>query len=291
MLRSYLASTASVAGDFPNRRRRAPLCDVIIASTQTEISEKLLPELNVAGADLERIHLLSRIDGAEFNAALERPRLATAADTLDEDVLVLVDLTTEAQSAAAIAANLSSTFNELKALAREIFNPVVVFLTAFNIRDLDRLLKTAELLASLPALNSVSLVTRENRFAKWLFVPVKNLVGHDARCLGFSIKSKSGRRGAPVATLEWSDKPVLPTTTQFLVAGDGPGRTPRKIAAAEEFLRQQIAAGPRAKEKLAAEANQVGISNRSLTHARNNLGIEADVVEVNGKRQEMWKLP
>ena len=275
VLRSYLAATASVAGDFPNRRRRSPLCDVIIVSTKTIISEKILPQLSAANADLERVKLLRRDDEADFVASKERPRMTAAADTLDEDVLLLIDLRTEAHSAAEMVGSLGNIFRELSALARGLQNPVVAMLTAVNLREPDQLLKVAEALAALPTLDSVSLVAREDRFKNWLFVPVKNLVGHDAPCFGFRIRVKPGKGGV-ASVIDWDAGTVLPASTKFLISVRRPTKKRNALIAAKKFLQERLRAGPVAIKVLRSDAAQAEIDEIALDRARKDLGIRTE---------------
>jgi len=264
---------------------------VIVASTHSAISERLLPQLTAANADLERVKFLRRDDEADFVASKERPRLAAAADTLEEDVLLLLDFGTEAHSAAEMVCSLGKTFRELNALARELHNPVVAMLTAFNLREPDQLSKTAEALAALPTLDSVSLVTRENRFANWLFVPVKNLIGHDAPCLGFRIRVKPGK-GSVASVIEWDAGPVLPASTKFLASGRRPTAKRNALIAGKEFLLERLRAGPVAVKVLKSDAAQAGISEIILNRARKSLKIRTYREDgIAGKGGQMWALP
>lgn len=74
-----VAARLSCGKDFPDGKNSLGACDVLILAAEDDPSDTIVPRLMVAGADLDRIHLLTGTDTAEYERGF----------ALDSDVQLL----------------------------------------------------------------------------------------------------------------------------------------------------------------------------------------------------------
>lgn len=206
--------------------------------------------------------------------------------------LLLIQLGSSSHSGVGLVSKYKNAFGDLYSIACELQVAVVLVMTANNLAEPPDVTRAAKALASLWTINSVAVVAREHFAAKWVFVPIKNLVGHDAPCLGFHIELKTGDSDIPAAVLVWDPEPASRPSTEFLLPVHRPRTKQSALAAAQEFLVQRLRAGPQAAKVVKSEAEQARISAITLRRACDTLKIKTyREGGIAGRGHQMWALP
>jgi len=271
-----LAAKASVGGDLPQSQGPVPITGTAIIASEIAVAERIRPELDAAGADLNRVHFLGdgKIGGLRvFEPILDTKAVVSAIRAACGIKLVLVELTVP-RIDAGIAQTYKGLFAAFYTIARELDLAIVLlFCPADGLTARKQIAQTAKPL--LQSMSAVGFITRETTSGRWVLVWTKNVVGHDALGIAFRIESAPIDSGGPAAVIAWDPDPVPATKTATLAnAGDEPNTTPSKLQRAKDFLNDQLSRGLVKVTKLERRAVAAGISKAALTLARKELGIE-----------------
>jgi putative DNA primase/helicase len=291
---AFLAATVSIGGEWPCHEGRAPLGNVIILSAEDDAGDTMRPRLEVANADLSRIHFLdiNQVKDGEnrrpFDILLDARTLEHAVRRFADVRLIIIDpitaflKSTGAQRAAA---------DRLKQLAANLGAAVVV--TA-------HLAKTARRSAITQVLGSVGLVavartillvTRERETDRRLFLMAETNIARSHTGLAFKIEPKTTPAGMQVSAVVW-DGPVKVSADEALTAATGTRTLQPALVDARDFLRILLAEGPVAAKAIRAEASDAGISYPSLRRAAEFLGVKARRIGgIAGRGSWIWELP
>lgn len=272
--------------DGPEPSRTEP-GNVIILSAEDGAGDTIRPRLEDAGADLSRVFLLT--------GSQEEPdvgiSMARDLDLLDEAArklspeLVIVDPLQAYLGPGVDMHRANETRPVLAALARfaERHGCAVVLVRHLTKSGADRAIYRG--LGSIDftgAARSVLRVGKDpNDQQKRILAHIKTNLGPPAVSLAFVIHN--GR-------FEWAGTSTV--TAEDMDAPDDP-EARSKVQEAIEFLREELADGPRLGEELIREARkQLDISDRTLKRAKAILGVESYRERGRGNRgQWYWSLP
>jgi putative DNA primase/helicase len=274
------AAKATVGGELPQTQGSVPIGDTAILAADGTVAERIRPQLDAAGADLNRIHFFGAVGNGvgvvkNFDPTADFKSFSTAVRANGSIKLVLVELTVPRIDAGMVE-NYKATFATFCTIAREQDLAVVLLLhPAGNPMARSQIAAAINVLSSWQGVGAVGFVTRENAGGRWLLVWAKNIVGHDAPGIAFQIEAKIMSSGVPAAVIVWDPKPVAATKTMRLldVGGESSGRR-SELQRAKDFFAAQIAKGPVKISKIEKRAAAVGINKATLTRARKELGIE-----------------
>ena len=301
-----MAATVSRGFDWPDGSACAP-GSALILSAEDGAGDTIVPRLMANGAELSRVHVIDGVRegvtgaGREVRRELCLPddidRLGAALKGIPEAALVIVD------PISAYLGSLDSHRNSevrgllslLSTLAAE-HNLAVVAISHLNKNTAgDALSRVTGSLAFVAAALSAWLVGKDSHGgARRLFVPLKNNLSRDQAGLAFefsptTIGTKSGAR-LPTTALLWLEGEVT-TTADEILAGSGAGRESGNLAEAEEFLSDVLAEGRLPSSEVRREAAETRISWRTLTRAKDNLGVTASRDKFGSGGRWFWTLP
>jgi len=266
---------------------------VIILSAEDDDEDTIRPRLRVAGADLDKVHILQAVRHAKpdgdttldhFSLATDVIALQDAVVSLEDVRLVIVD---------PISAYLGNTDSHVNAKVRGILAPLaqIAQILRFSVVALDHLSKSNR-----PALyrpNGSIAFTAAAR-AVWFFaknpddpaqhlmLPGKSNLAREQKGLSYTLIE-----GEPdIVAVAWGEA-VSMSADAVLDLEDTEERSERMEAM--EWLKEQLAAGPVPAKQVQADAKDAGHFPSTLKRAKKSLGV---ISEKGAFHQGWsWRLP
>lgn len=278
-------------------RQPNPAGDVAIISTEDSTEATIVWRLKVAGADLERIHIIEAVrrpgdnggmvkDGFDITRDIRQlsqlPNLRLVIiDPLDSHIGSKVDTNVGNKSRAALW--------PLKDWAEETGVCVLIvhhFNKTATTSAMDKV-SGARSFGALP--RSVWAVGEDEQGDRTIIAPVKmNLVPKDEkRPLAYRIVPSPSNPKHPIAS--WLDEDISTTANELVGERGSHARND-----AEQFLRDVLGQGPVDGKEVLRLADEAGHAERTLRRAKDRLRIESEQVrDENGKLITgwAWRLP
>jgi len=277
-----LAARTSGGVPFPGRETASePPATVILVAGKDEVATVVRPRLEDAGADLERILLVDRVEVGRPDFGLGEAEQGTRGFSLETDLPALTDLLEEHPETRLVVIDpvgarggplepsshvpTGSTLARLAAVAaahRVAIVAVTGLPTGLGARAFERWLGSAELAAG-----AVWLVAkdRDDRGRRLLLPAKLNLCSPPN---GLAYRIKQGR-------LEWERRAVRMTAAEMIAAEcerKGGDWTERQLAA--QWLRELLADGPLAARDVKQQAWECGFSSGTVRRAMKLAGIK-----------------
>lgn len=296
-----LAARAS-RGDLEGSLHDAP-ASVLLITGEDDPHDTIKPRLLAAGADEARVLFVDRTDEHGARTALELPRDAELlAETIEEHAvrLVVVDpVVTFLDDAhdAHKTQKVRRALQPLQGAAQRLDCAVLLVLHPNKTQSSDPSVKIGESYAFQALARSVLVLGPDPRdpdgergSRKALAVAKSNLAPPGTHGVGFEIASAwVDGTDAPIATEHLRLLGPVDVDARDLLGGQpAHGR----LDEAADWLREALAAGPRAHREIAQAATAAGFSVATLRRAKQSLGVESvrvDGIAAAGSWQ--WRLP
>ena len=296
-LTTFLAAQVTNGGRWPAGEGRAPKGSVLMLSAEDDVADTIRPRLEAAGADVDRVHMLTAIRDADamrgFNLARDLLALEAALVQIGDVRLVNID---------PLTAYLGGTDTHKTADVRAVLAPVsdlaakhgvaIVAISHLNKGGSGEAMgRITGSLAFVAAARAAFLVQKDAEDAKRrLFLPVKNNLGTDDTGLAFRIVEKDVGNGIRAPAIEWEDERVTISADEALAAmSANEGEEGGAVREAVEFLRNALAGGPVSQKTIKSDANANGVSDASLRRAKTKLCVKAHKDGMAGGW--FWQLP
>lgn len=287
-----MAAVVSTGRDWPDGAPSKP-GDVLMISAEDSLDDTIRPRLDAAGADANRVHVLSGVEqGGLLSGFVLTPQDVALLDKelteRPEVRLVVIDPIT-AYLGALDSHKVGDVRGALQPLAdlAEKHRVAVIAVTHLNKGNgTDPMSRVIGSGAFIAAPRTAFLVIEDRAEPdRRLFLELKNNIGRAAG-LAFRIESVTLPNGIETSRAVFYPDTV-PTTASEAMEGAGSG--PNAIEEACDFLRAELADGPRPVRKVEAEAESAGIHKRTLERAKRKLGIISQKTAANGGWT--WRLP
>lgn len=291
-----LAATVSTGGTLPNRQR-CDAGDVLLITGEDDIADTIRPRLEAAGADVNRILVVEGvpIQGAArpINLATDAARIAQYVRDLPDLRLVIID---------PITAFLGDTDSHKTAEVRALLRDLARFASdtgaaVLAITHLNKSSGTAAIgritgsIGFVAAARAAYVVTRDKADESLrVMAPVKNNIGDDRTAYFFKVESVTLDSGIRTSRVDWQAE------TEFLSAEEALEQKPKEAtapaqAAAETFLLQMLAAGPRAAKEVQEMADTAGFSWATVRRVKARLGVVSLKEPGTKHGGYVWRLP
>jgi putative DNA primase/helicase len=303
-----LAARVTVGGPLPAGEGQAPLGNIIIFSAEDDAADTLRPRLEVAGADLDRIHYVSMVKEKKgghkrgFDLTQDIERLETKIIEIGNVVMVIIDpvsayLGKPGKLDSYRQTDVRGTLSPLEEMVAR-HQVAVVGIDHLNKKSgLKALLRVGGSIAFTAAPRSVIIFVRdEEDLERRLFLPAKNNNAPEEYKTGLAFRIVKRFAPPPVfdvmPAVEWETEPVNVTADEALEA-DGKKTDGRRSDTAEVckvFLQEFLRAGPRMVKDIEAEAKKRGLnpSSKSIRTAKEGLKI---ISRRKGTEGWEWTLP
>lgn len=288
-----IAARATRGTAWPDGALSSQPGSVILLSAEDDAEDTIVPRLRVAGANLDKVHILQAVRHAKsdgdtvldhFSLATDVIALQDAAVSIGDVLLVIVD---------PISAYLGDTDSHVNAKVRGVLAPLaqVAQILRFAVVALDHLSKSNR-----PALyrpNGSIAFTAAAR-AVWFFarnpddptqhlmLPGKMNLAREQKGLSYSLREAE----ADIVAVTWGGL-VSITADSVLEPEDIEDRSERMEAM--DWLRDYLFGGPVPSAKVIEDAKKAGYAERTLRRAKDALGIKPGKNGFEGGWS--WQLP
>jgi putative DNA primase/helicase len=292
-LTAALAAAVTTGAQWPSTQERAPRGSVVIFSAEDDARDTIVPRLKAAGADLDRIRIVSGVKeqsdrgvGIErsFSLQADLPLLEGAIRELGDARLIIID---------PITSYLGRVDSHKNAEIRSVLEPVaqmaarhgvaVVGITHFSkgggTSAINRFIGSIGFIAAARAAFVVTTDPDSDDRARRLFIPVKNNLAPCGDGLSFRIEQCLLDNGILASRIEWGSDTVTRTADEILQVTAAEADNPQSEA--ENLLRDILSSGEISIEDVEAEARAAGLlgvgqrlgHNKTLRKARESLGV------------------
>jgi putative DNA primase/helicase len=285
-----LAATVTTGGQWPCATDRAPRGSVVILSAEDDASDTIAPRLKAAGADLNRVQLVSAVNASDgkttsrrsFNLQTDLDLLERAMRQVGDVRLVVIDPITSYLGKGVDShknAEVRSVLEPVAEMAAR-WQAAVIGVTHFSkgggTSAINRFIGSIAFIAAARAAFVVTADPDSEDDARRLFLPVKNNLAAKGEGLSFRIEQHLLENDLCPSVIRWGDV-VTQTADEILAATAEAEDSPRRTEA-EDFLRSSLADGPKPTKDIEAEAQGAGISWRTVCRAKHDVGIKAKAI-------------
>jgi putative DNA primase/helicase len=288
LLTASIAAHITTAHAWPDGTA-CPLGSMVLVSGEDDPGDTIRPRLDVAGADVSRVHLLEAVrdhNGIRGFDLSDVPALGALLDRIGDCKLVVID---------PVSAYLAGTDSHKNSDIRALLTPLAQMAASHGVAIVavshlnkaqagSALSRVTGSLAFVAAARAAYVVARcPDDPERRLVLPIKNNLGNDRTGLSYRIAEE---RGIPFVV--WDRDPVTVTADQALSL---PTEAPRSTRGdAVEFLTELLSAGPLLVDEIKVEATQAGFSWSTLRRAKDEIGAKSKKAGFD-KAGWSWSLP
>jgi AAA domain/Primase C terminal 2 (PriCT-2) len=294
----YLAAQITTGGPWPCNEGIAPLGSVIVLTAEDDIADTVRPRLEVAGADLNRVHIIKAVKTDEgvrgFNLISDVLRLELVIKHIGDVKMVIIDpisayMGKPGKMDSHRSTDVRATLAPLQELAARHKVAVVAIDHLNKSGGTTALLRVLNSIAFVAAARAVYFIMRDDDDAdRRLLLAAKNNLGRIRTGLAFKVIEKLAPPPVFEAypAIKWEDEAVDMTADEALAARHD-GRASEKLEEAKALLRELLTHGPAKKTDIEAKARERQIGPKSLRNAQTALGIVASQAD----RAWWWRMP
>ncbi len=273
-----------MAATVTNKRRwtddgSAPPGSVILLSAEDSADDTLRPRLEAADADLHKVHVLQSVlsdhGRSIFSLQTDLDALGKKIEELGDVSLVIIDPITSYMGGKIDSHRTTDV--------RSVLEPLALFASKHNVAVLGithppKAAQTKAIhsatgsLAYIAAARLAFLAIEEPGTDRRLFLPIKNNLGALAPGLGFRLQQTIVTGNIVASHVMWDCAPVTMTANEVLAA-TGEGKSV-SICEALDFLREELAEGPRPAKEIKEAAKCAGVAWRTVQRAQKQLQIK-----------------
>lgn len=296
-----VAARITRARPWPLTKSAPPLGEVLLLSAEDDLADTIRPRLEAAGADLRRVHFMSTVAVVGDTAASTLyvwPSLLEHVAVLREALaafpqvsLLVIDPLTAFLSG--VDSHKTSEVRAVLALLGQLASECRIGVLAVShlnkASGSNAMHRVTGSLAFVAAARAAYAVARDPADpSRRVMLCVKNNLAKDS--IGFRYSIKEADNGAPF--VEWADEACELSADEVL---SETAATPREAARStrdrevEDWLREQLAAGPVPARTVWNAAKDAGMSEREIKRACRSIGVEKDVAGYQGAWH--WALP
>jgi putative DNA primase/helicase len=298
----YMAATVSRGGEWPCNEGQAPLGNVIIFNAEDGADDTIVPRLIAAGADMERVHIVSAVvleDGKgrrTFNLQADLALLEDKIREIGDVALVIIDPISSYMGKADSHKNaeVRGALEPLSEMA-ERMKVAVLSITHFSKagsgntnKALHRFIGSIAFVGAPRA--AFAVIEDADNEGRILVLHAKNNMAPKPQGLAYRLLQTIVEDNIVASYVHWEDAPVTVSADQALAATSGGAEQHSARREAEDFLRETLTQPEGVAATEVAEAAQaLGIAPRTLRRARKSLGVLAEKGGMEGGWT--WRLP
>jgi len=283
-----ISARVTIGGALPAGEGKVPQGSVIILTAEDDLADTVRPRLEVAGADLTRVHVIQMVRkngqaGRCFDLTKDIERLEELIAQMGDVVLIGID------PVSAYMGRPGKLDSHRNTDIRATLTPLheMASRQGVTVLGIDHLNKTGGTQAMLRVVGSIAfvgaprsvylIVRDENNEERRLFLPIKNNLAKIRTGLAYKVIEKIAP--APVfeayPAIEWEPWPVTMTADEAL-AQKSDGRKSDALEQAKSLLEEMLGWGPCKQQDIEQRAAAKGISEKSLRNAKKALYVKSE---------------
>jgi putative DNA primase/helicase len=280
-----IAARVTHGSELPDGEGRAPLGNVVILSAEDDVADTVRPRLEVAGANLARVHIITAVKTKEgprrnFDLSQDIERLEQAIHAIGNVVLIIIDpfsayMGKPGKLDSYRSTDVRSVLAPLQEMAARHGIAIIGIGHLNKSGSSPAMLRVLDSVAFVAASRGVYLVVRdpENEDRR-LFLPVKNNIGKIRTGLAFRVIEKL--TPPPVfdasPAIKWEDGAVNMTADEALTFKQN-GRKSKAAERAKLLIAELLANGPTRQTDVEARAKEQQIGIKPLRTAKEAMGV------------------
>ena len=286
-----MTSRVSRGSEWPNGENGVEPGNVLLVTAEDGLDDTVVPRLIELGADTQRIQQISLdVLGGERTESLSLERHLTLIESEVRNssaILLVIDPVTAlvGRRDTHKASDVRQLLSPMAAMAeRNGCAVVTVMHLNKNSQETNALYRASGSTDFIAVARSAHLVAKHPDDEELrVFGPIKANLSAPAKPLGFRVTN---------GQFTWETRPVDISMSDLLHTPSSPDER-SAIDDAEDFLRQLLKEGAVPRRQIMQEAEEAGISERTLKRAKSRLGVEANRVSDGneGKGHWEWSLP
>jgi hypothetical protein len=296
----YVAATISRGGDWPCDEGRAPIGNVIIFNAEDGADDTIVPRLIAAGADLERVHIVSAVlqeDGKgrrTFNLQADLALLEQKIREIGDVALVIIDPISSYMGKADSHKN-SEVRGALEPASEmaERMRVAILSITHFSkagsgttAKALHRFIGSIAFVGAPRA--AFAVIADADNEARMLVLHAKNNMAPKPQGLAYRLLQTIVCDDIVASYVAWDSAPVRMSADEALGATEDKGSRGAREEA-EAFLRERLADGSVPQKEVKADAEGAGLAWATVRRAKDRLGIKPEKDGMGGGW--LWRLP
>lgn len=277
-LTAFLAAAVTNNRPLPCGEGQAHDGEVIILSAEDDAADTIRPRLDAAGADPDRVYIVSSVRSGEARRAFSlQADLALLEDVIERSGtrLVVID---------PISSYLGRVDSHKNAEVRGVLEPLaelaarkrvaIVAVTHFSkgaaARAIDRVTGS---IAFVAAARSAFMIVRDpNEAERRLFVPIKSNVAGEGSGLAFRIAG-TVTGNVPTSVVMWDEEKVEGSADDTLAAISDADKRKSARMEAEEFLRKFLSETPVPVSEIRSAADAAGVTWAAVRRTQKAMGV------------------
>jgi hypothetical protein len=290
-LSTYAMAAVTTGGLWPDGTR-SPKGSVILISCEDDAADTLRPRLEAAGADLTKVHLLDWIVDPErpdaprqhFDIGQHSDQLEAMVEAIGDVRLIVVDPVTAYLGGADShkTADVRAALAPLQSLAGR-HGVAVILISHLNKSGgdntaMNRVVGSGAFVA---VARSAWLVGDDPQDSgadrrRRILTPLKNNIGDDRTGFAFTVEGVTLPNGIGTSRVVFEPGTVEISAAELLQGqSESSAQDSGAVGEAEEFLKQNLAGGPRPAKDVEKDAKAAWVSKRTLMRARRNLKVKS----------------
>jgi len=303
-LTAFMAAAVTTGGQWPCNEGQAPQGSVIILSAEDDAADTIRPRLDAAGADAERVLIVSAVRSDDGNGR-RTFNLQADLDLLEQEItkacdvrLVIID---------PISSYMGKTDSHKNSDVRGVLEPVGEMAARLRVAVVSITHKSkgkgnSAINSAIGSVGFTGVVRSAFMVEKdpedqdrRLFLQIKNNIAKDPGGLAFRIGQHLLADNIIGSAIFWANEHVSCTADEILAANENASERPA-LTEAEDFLRDILRDGPRPAKEIKSEAKEAGIAWRTVNRAKKTLGVDPKRKAENGdglgrSGRWYWSLP
>jgi putative DNA primase/helicase len=296
-----IIAAVTTASEWPCGEGQAPLGSAIILSAEDGASDTIVPRLLAAGADLNRVHVVSAVRDANGRRALN---LQHDLDLLEKKVaevgnvaLMVVD---------PVSSYLGKTDSHKNSEVRGVLEPLsemaertrvaILSVTHFSKASANNTTKALHRFIGSIAFTGApraafAVIEDAEHDGRRLFLHAKNNFARAPQGLAFRLEQCLVGDGVVASRILWEAEPVAITANEALAADAAGTETRTAKADAMELLQAVLASGPVPAAEVNRTAREHGLTAKAIRSAREALGVKIERDGFGPGSKSLWSLP
>jgi putative DNA primase/helicase len=291
-LSTAIIAAVTIGGTWPNGEGQAPRGNAIILSAEDGVADTIVPRLMAAGADLERVHIVSAVRNPDqdsrrtFNLQTDLALLEQKLDLIGDVRLVAIDPVSSYMGAVDSHKNTDvrgvlESVGEMATRRSVAVLGVTHFSKGGGQKAINSFIGSIAFIAAARA--AFAVLKDPDDGERRLFLPVKNNLAPMNAGLAFRILQhivKTPTVDTVASAIGWEDATVT-VSADSVLSSHGGDKSPTAKMECERFLEEILSNGWMAVSDIAAEAVAAGLhaegkeiqNNKSMRSARAALSI------------------